>query len=138
MLHINNEQALTSIFGRWPSFHDAEILSLLLERSGEDGPSLTATIHLWQMTSAVDDRGYYVLENHTLATLRFGGILLESLSGFNHQNVLSELEISAIDPSLQENEGRRCEVGMPTVHGCEAWLKCRSVTVVSAVPAQSP
>lgn len=47
---IRNKQALIDIFGRWPSFHDAEVLSIVLDHGGEEGPSLTATIHLWQMT----------------------------------------------------------------------------------------
>jgi len=134
MLSIQNEEALLRIFGKWPSFHDAEILFILLDRAGEGGPSLTAKIHLWEMTSEVDAKGYYVLKNHTLATLRFGRILLDSLNGFNNQNVLWELEISDIDPSTEENNGRRYEVFMPTSHGCEASFKCQSITVIGAEP----
>jgi hypothetical protein len=43
MLKIDNHELLTRIFGKWPSFHDAEVLSLRLERSGnshDDGPVL--------------------------------------------------------------------------------------------------
>jgi hypothetical protein len=47
MANIQNEQALISIFGRWPSFHDATIISILLDREGEDGPSLEARVHVF-------------------------------------------------------------------------------------------
>jgi hypothetical protein len=71
MTRIKNEKALTDIFGRWPSFHDAEIISIYLDRSGQDGPSLEAKIHLFEMTNRVDAKGYYVLKNHILVTFRF-------------------------------------------------------------------
>src|SRR5579871_2051209 len=73
MAGIENQEALTRIFGDWPSFHDAEVLSLVLGRHGiEDrpGPTLEARIHVFQMTGEVDERGYFRLGNHTLVVLR--------------------------------------------------------------------
>jgi len=134
MIEIKNQEALTRIFGEWPSFHDAEIVSLLLARGGEEAPSLTAKIHLWQMTSAVDPKGYFVCKNHTLATLRFGRIVLEQLDGFNGQNVLFDLNIENIDPNAPQNEGCRFEVIMQTSYGCQGIFKCRSISVLSAEP----
>lgn len=133
-MDIQNNQALTRIFGKWPSFHDAEIISILLDRGGEDGPFMEAKIHLWLMTNEVDSEGYYVLKNHTLATLRFNGILLEALHGFNAQNVLFQLEISNIKPDEEESEGCRYKVFMPTSYGCEASFMCQSISVVAAEP----
>ena len=47
--HFENEEKLIDIFGYWPSFHDAEILRIRLDRAGSDGPSLTADIHVFEM-----------------------------------------------------------------------------------------
>lgn len=134
MAKIQNRELLTEIFGSWPSFHDAEILSIQLDRGGEDGPSLTAVIHLWRMTNEVDANGYIVCKNYTLATLRFGHILLEMLNGFNHQNVLSELSISTIDSNISENDHCSFGILMETSYGCQAMFKCRSITVLKAEP----
>ena len=42
--------------------------------AGVDGPSLDARIHVFHMTDRVDERGYYLLTNHTVVTLRFANI----------------------------------------------------------------
>lgn len=39
---VHNAEALTQIFGHWPSFHDAEVVAMSLDRVGDDGPSLEA------------------------------------------------------------------------------------------------
>ena len=114
MTRIQNHEVLTRIFGEWPSFHDAEIISILLDRGGEEGPSLTIQVHLWQMTSEVDAKGYSVCKNYMLATLRFGRIVLEQLDGFNQQNSLFDLNIENIDPNAPQNERCQFEVVMET------------------------
>jgi hypothetical protein len=70
MLNIDNHELLTRIFGTWPSFHDAEVLTVRLDRSGnsaDDGPALEAAIHVFRMTSEIDSRGYYVSKRTTLS-----------------------------------------------------------------------
>jgi hypothetical protein len=44
-------------FGYWPSFHDAEVIGLHLNRKG----SSSLRIHTWEMTKDVDEKGYYDL-----------------------------------------------------------------------------
>src|SRR5215213_7267846 len=92
---IVNGHLLTYVFGRWPSFHDAEVLRLTLDR-GEDyshGPNLQALIHVYEMTSQVDERNMYVLKNHVIVTFRFFEVVEVRLEGFNQQNVLWDLSI---------------------------------------------
>jgi len=62
---IQGSEKLLTIFGRWPSFHDAEVIEIKLlrksdwpEGSGGQGPQLVAKIHTWEMTRQVDDKGY--------------------------------------------------------------------------------
>lgn len=87
-------------WGRWPSFYDAEIFEVQLDRghvepekSLNEFPTLTLKIHLWEMTKEVDQNGYFVLRSHTLATLRFADVDNLNLVGFNHQNAIMEMEI---------------------------------------------
>jgi hypothetical protein len=132
---IQNAELIERIFGRWPSFHDAEIHSILLTRDCKPRPQMDVTIHHWQMTSEVDANGYYVLRNQTLSTLRFSGVTDLVLADFNHQNVLLELEISEL---AESSSGSRFSVSMPTSFGCEASFKCKEICVLSAVPHIEP
>jgi Immunity protein 50 len=127
--HVRNRELLIKIFGGWPSFHDAEVLRVELDR---DGQQLLAVIYLFRMTDKVDSSGYYVLENKVLATLRFLGVVDLTLKWFNQQNVLWNLEI--IDVRERQLEHISFEVSFPSSFGLEADFKCESIEVVSVEP----
>ena len=91
---VEDASLLTAVFGRWPSFHDAEVVRVLLDRSGPEGPTLETQILVFEVTNRVGPTGHYVLENHTLVTLRFLGVALERMESFNQQNVLWDLEMT--------------------------------------------
>lgn len=90
---VDGADALFNWFGYWPSFHDAEIISIELNR--RDTSSLS--VHTWEITNEVDDEGYYGLRKHAVVTFLLDGILDLELSGFSHQNVIFGLEISRVD-----------------------------------------
>lgn len=134
---IEHSKLLTDVFGRWPSFHDAEVISLELfrESKGVSEPNLRAKIHIFEMTSEVDDRGFYVLKNHVLVTFLFCGIDESSVTGFNQQNVLWDLAI--IDIGSRQLEHLKFEVHFSSSFGVEAEFKCRSVEIESVEPIGS-
>lgn len=132
---IENAELIENIFDGWPSFHDAEIHTLLLTRDCNSSPRMDVTIHHWEMTSEVDSKGYFVLKHHTLTTLRFSRVSELQLTGFNRQNVLFNLEISEIP---EGGSDARFLVSMPTSYGCEASFKCGEIRVMSAVPFTKP
>ena len=125
---IENAGALTAVFGEWPSFHDAEIVRMHLER-GPDQPYLEAAIHVFRMTKEIDDHGFYVLTNHTLVTIRFIGIVLYELKWFNHQNAIDGLEIWP----AEDGEGK-FSVEFPSNNGCDARFNCDAIAVLSVAP----
>ena len=131
-LHVENAVALTDIFGYWPSFHDAEVLTLHLERADKDGPSLEARIHVFHRSDRIDERGFYIREHHTIATLHFANIDLNDLGGFNGSNVLSEIEIEEVDPAA--NEGRRLGVSFASSFGESLDLRCDRISVKAVEP----
>ena len=47
-IEIENGHLLTDRFGRWPSFHDAEVVRARFERAGEDAPFMECDIHLFE------------------------------------------------------------------------------------------
>ncbi len=133
---IVGAERLVAIFGYWPSFHDAEMLWLRLDRrahgDGCYGPTLEALVHAFEMTSEVGADGCYVLRHHVLVLLRFRDVVELRLEGFNHQNALMGL-------TLTDLRDRRMErvlwaVRFDSAFGVDTSFQCYGVEVVSAVP----
>ena len=93
---IPGADALAAWFGHWPSFHDAEIHELHLNRHGASW----LRVHTWRMTDRVDNDGYYVLERHVVVTFNMKQIATLVLDGFSHQNVISGLVIEQVPDGL--------------------------------------
>ena len=129
---IDNAASLTDIFGRWPSFHDAEIHSIRLDRGAAEPPSLEADVHVFEMTSDVTPDGFYVLKNHMLVTLGFAGIDQLELDGFNQQNVLADLVLR--DISSRQLDVLRWEVEFDSSFGVGARFLCERISVLRALP----
>jgi hypothetical protein len=82
---------LLAWFGeRVPSFHDAEVLTLALDR---EGPCCTIRIYTFEMTPEVDANGYFVLKKHVVVCFRLMGVGKLELYDSNHQNVIYGLSI---------------------------------------------
>ena len=110
--------------GRWPSFHDAKVVSLL--RSAD---SCTATIHLFEMTDELDRDRYFVLKKHHLVSITMRGIRSNSLPLPYNGDVLSEL---AIHPA-----GNLIEVNFESHMGQDGIVLCEAVYVTGVVPCEA-
>jgi hypothetical protein len=88
-LSIPGGPDLLDWFGGVPSFHDAEVLGLTLDRAG---PS-RLTIHGWVMTERVDEKGYFILDRHAVVTYVLNDISDLRLDGFTRQNVIDGLRL---------------------------------------------
>jgi hypothetical protein len=89
---IGYEKVLT-VFGKWPSFHDAEVISLALERDvGEEctAPRMTVTLHAFRLEVSPDDPS----RNDSLVSLQFRAVEKLKLADFNHQNAINGITIS--------------------------------------------
>lgn len=130
---VDGHEKLTAIFGRWPSFHDAEVLALGYERRRDAGPTILLAVHLWESTNEVDERGFYRLVKHTRATLRFHDCdeIAIDADEFNHQNVIGGLWITHNADFLP---GRPIRVVFTPLFGVGGSLCCRQAEVVEAVP----
>lgn len=131
---IENAEAITSLFGYWPSFHDAEVLQISISRFTESGasPSLSAAIHVFEMTNQTNPDGHYICHKHSVVTLLFQGLDEVALEGFNHQNALSELSIAESEP------GGSLLVRFDGAYGLDSELSCKAAKVVSVVPGIPP
>jgi hypothetical protein len=117
---------LTDRFGRWPSFHDADILSLSRSIEGAS-ETITVIIHLFRMTNEVDSKGFYVLDKHTRASLRFYGCEDIRLNEFDH-GILFDLKLS-------DHDSAEIEVGLDSSYGIDGTFKCERIEVLSAEPS---
>ena len=130
---IQNSHLLTDVFGKFPSFHDAEVHRLNLER-GETrsfNSTLFALIHVFQMTSEVDEKNHYVLKNHVLVEFRFLKVSDLEIAGFNHQNVLQFLEIKE---TLEAEGEAEFDVLFEGIFGVSAKFHCEAISIESVTP----
>src|SRR5713101_7493668 len=84
-------------FGYWPTFHDAEVLSIALNRSGVS----QVAIHAWEITPEISASGHYILAKHAVVTFSLEGfpeneqgIVNTEVAHFNQQNVLSSARVN--------------------------------------------
>lgn len=116
--------------GRVPSFHDAEILSLELDRAGA---ACRFRVHAFEITGVVDQAGHFVLARHAVVSFELGGVTDLELTGFNHQNVLGGLRIG------READGYRVELA--PCWGLSGFLVARTVQIAvspGAPPKATP
>lgn len=86
---VEQSEWLVKAMGYWPSFHDANVLSI-----SRTPDSCTARIHVFQMTPEVDSKGFFVLRNHHLVEIAMLGVWTNSLPEPYSGDVLSALDLS--------------------------------------------
>jgi Immunity protein 50 len=86
---ITGATELHDWFGYWPDFHDAEIVSLHLNRQGIS----FLRVHTWETAKQVDEKGYYLQAKHVVVEFLFEDVFALSLTGFSQQNVIFGLDI---------------------------------------------
>lgn len=135
---IAGSQKITTIFGYWPSFHDAEILELHFlrgnvkpEKKIYDFPCLTLKIHLWELTKEVNAKGFLVLRYHTLAMLRFTDVFEFQMQGFNHQNAIMSLSIRC--ETRSNGPSPYFVVGIDPAFGMGSSFECLGIEIVDAI-----
>ena len=120
---IEHVHLLMDYLGQWPSFHDAEVITLHLDRKHV---TLELTLaYVWRDIAS----GYGECKSPKCctATLIFRGVSELHLDDFNEQNVLAELLIQR----LNETE---FTVRLNPVYGVRADFSCRDIEVFSVVP----
>lgn len=131
---IQNAHLLTELFGKFPSFHDTEVhrINLIRGEARAGAPTLKALIHVWEMTSDIDEKGRYITRNHVLVEFSFSKISHLEMDGFNHQNVLSCLVIRGAGEN--QSEGAKIEVLFQGIYGVSAQFLCEAVSIESVSP----
>jgi hypothetical protein len=129
---VKGHERLTEIFGRWPSFHDSEVISIRLERRGRDqweGPVVYVSVHVFEDYRETEHSTEVKWRNHTIVTFRFAPVVDISLSGFNQQNAIQDLTFEAerLDNRNVTWVGPACRVNFQQSFGVGISLVCCSV-----------
>jgi hypothetical protein len=131
--HIVGADRLVNRFGRWPSFHDAVIVRVTVDSLGVSGPSAEMLVHTWAMTDTVDEKGYYVLEKHTLVRFDFEQLTSCELSDFGCPAILFGL-------GFERDRVDGKEVVRVTLDPCAGFggtLTCGRVVVADVAPCDA-
>jgi hypothetical protein len=102
-----------------------EVVSLHLDRRGEDGPWVEFVIFAWNYTVAPE--GHYEQATHSLIRFRCEHVTSNQFDEFNHQNVLDGLEFAQTDDGVT--------VRLWSIYGVGGSLSCSRVRVVDVLPA---
>jgi hypothetical protein len=132
---IKNVELLVNTMGQFPTFHDSEVLQIVLDRGDRKTipANLLAKIRVLKLVSKDDGNGNYLWNKH-LVELRFFSIEKVALQGFNFQNVLFDLHIEEISEPLS-NE-MKYQVVFESSHGVEMEFQCSEVAVESVGSAE--
>lgn len=128
---------LLAWFGQEPTFHDAEIIGLSLNRSGVS----ELKIHGWINTGDVGTDGHFVLAKHATVTFSLEGIMDLQLDGFSAQNVISGLELGYATDRGRSNyfslsqDLQDIDIELMPCYGLDGYIRAKKVTV-SFVPGR--
>ena len=89
---VVNSEALLAAFGFWPSFHDAEVHSAILDRGNAlEPPSITLVVYAFSCDRDVDENGFFRIATSVLVTLKCSDVRASELVDLGHQNVLASM-----------------------------------------------
>ena len=88
-IHLPGSETVVDWFGRWPTFADAEILSLLLQRASDS----RLEVLTWLTRSEVGRDGTFVREKHAIVVFLLTSITSLALTDFTSQNVIGGLTV---------------------------------------------
>jgi hypothetical protein len=114
-------------FGDAPSFHDAEILELSLNRSGTS----TLRIHTWRTTGAVNEKGHFVTDKDAIVTFKFQEISALQLDGFSSQNVIFGLHLRRLPATsaTSDTEASCYEITLEPCYGLHGVICARQLSI---------
>ncbi len=112
-------QLLQWFGGRVPSFHDAEVLALALDR---EKTCCSIRVHTFEMTPEVDAKGFFVLRNHVVVSFQLHGVVNLELNDFNEQNAIFGL-------SLSRTADRGYRLELEPCHGLFGFIEAQTLTI---------
>ena len=135
---IEEYQTVLSCFGQWPSFHDGEVHRVVLDRMHRSSQperycaNIEMYLRGWIMTPEVAEGGFYKLNHDSVVHFRFEDVYDVEFDGFNHQNVLSSLNLSLVFDSKESKN--RLHVELEHCYGLSGSFSAHRAMILSVVP----
>ena len=127
---VVNSEALLSAFGFWPSFHDAEVHSAILDRgNAQEPPSITLVVYAFSCDREVDENGFFRIATSVLVTLKCSDVRESELVDLGHQNVISSMAFESTAEGM-------VRVTLGPCYGLSGSILCSQVRIESVVPWQ--
>ncbi|MGV3656342.1 MAG: Imm50 family immunity protein [Chitinophagaceae bacterium] len=125
---IENANLIIDHFGYWPSFHDAEVISICYKRNfKENKPSIEFKVYAFEMTDKMKGR-YFELIKHCIIDFELIDVNENSMDGFNHQNALLSIDFG------QEAEWLTCE--LHSAYGVDATFTSKRIRIKELIPVK--
>ncbi len=128
MSRVVNSEVLFEHFGYWPNFHDAEVIKVTFEALPTWRAAVTFTINIFEMTSKVNDKGYFELTKKCQVEVQLTGIKQLEFDYFSHQNVLFEFWF--------EEQGSDIKAVFSSSVGMEATVVAEEALILSLTPIE--
>ncbi len=132
--HIIGSEKLFAALGHWPSFHDAEIISVSAQRHlpvATGGTTVELVVHVRKYESRGQGTAHYeqVLVKGVLASFLCRQVAGLELSEFNHQNVINSLSVRP-EPSA-DAPGSPLVLTIEPIWGLGGTVRCATVELTS-------
>jgi hypothetical protein len=128
MSRVVNSEILFEHFGYWPDFHDAEVMKVTFEALPTWRAAVTFTINTFEMTSKVNEKGYFDLTKKCQIEVQLTGIKHLDFNYFSHQNVLFEFWF--------EEQGSDIKAVFSSSVGMEATVVAEEALILSLTPIE--
>jgi Immunity protein 50 len=127
---ISGTEEVLAALGRWPSFHDAEVIRFSLSRGSipEDKKSeAQLDVQVREYEPRYEGTAQYelVLIKNVLIRFLFEGVEGIQVDGFNFQNVINALHVQTHGVGSEQ----QISVEVETIYGFGATWRCRSAKV---------
>jgi Immunity protein 50 len=129
--HVIGREKIVAAFGKWPTFHDSEVVSIFLERDAgkENTPAqMFVKLHAFRIEVGPDDPE----RNNSLVTFLFKGLEQLKLMDFNHQNAINGIAIDTL--TSEELQRQVFKVTFQQGFGLYCEFHCDEIEVQSIEP----
>lgn len=130
---IQGTEKVISAFGRWPCFHDAEVILFSAERElpvRKGGTIARLTVHVREYATVGEGTVDYDIKETKSVLIRFlfKGACDFEITDFNLQNVIDSIEVSHVDVDDPAN----LKVDIEPIWGFGGSLRCAAIEIEAA------
>lgn len=114
---IEGAREFVKWFGHWPSFHDAEVIHVHLDRSGTS----SLLVSTCELTSELLPNGLYGSRKNVDVEFVLSEVQDLELAEFNQQNVIFGLSVDVVDHALR--------ISMEACYGMAGFVTAKAVSL---------